>query len=217
MDGKWKERGNNLPGKRQSMESAQAQTHQRKMGLVHVLTGDGNGKTTSAIGITVRAAGRGLNAAFVQFLKGGLSSEIPPLQKLGILVVSGTKYCDRQGEHTEHLHEKGFMVFCKGCFAINSEDRKLVRQAFERALDFCSSGKYDLVVLDEIFWAIRENLVSEAEVLSLVRGRAVNCEIILTGRGSTPAIEEIADYVTYVQKKKHPFDAGVVSRSGIDY
>jgi len=56
---------------------------QRKEGLIHVLTGDGNGKTTSAIGIAVRAAGRGMRVAFIQFLKGGLSSEIAPLQKLG--------------------------------------------------------------------------------------------------------------------------------------
>ena len=199
------------------MESSQAMSHQRKAGLVHVLTGDGNGKTTSAIGIAVRASGRGMNAAFVQFLKGGLSSEIPPLQKLGVTVVSGTKYCERQGEHVEQLHEKGFMVFCKGCFAVNDEDRKLVRQAFSRASDFCSSGKFDLVVLDEIFWAVKENIVSEGEVLSLIRNRASACEIILTGRGSTPAIEEAADYVAYVQKKKHPFDAGVISRCGIDY
>jgi len=184
---------------------------------VHVLTGDGNGKTTSSIGIVVRAAGRGMNAAFVQFLKGGLSSEIPPLQKLGVIVVSGTKYCDRQGEHVEHLHEKGFMVFCKGCFAVNDEDKKLVRAAFARATDFCTSGKFDLVVLDEIFWAIKENILSETEVLSLLRSRSGACEIILTGRGSTQAIEEIADYVTYVQKKKHPFDSGIISRCGIDY
>jgi cob(I)alamin adenosyltransferase len=199
------------------MEATSALAHQRKAGLVHVLTGDGNGKTTSAIGIAVRACGRGLNAAFVQFLKGGLSSEIPSMQKLGILVVSGTKYCDRHGQHEKHLQEKGFMVFCKGCFAINGEDRRLVREAWQKASDFCTSGKYDLVVLDEIFWAIGEGLVSEAEVLFLIRGRAINCEIILTGRGATPAIEEIADYVTYVQKKKHPFDAGVISRCGIDY
>jgi cob(I)alamin adenosyltransferase len=199
------------------MQPIKALLHQRKTGLVHVLTGDGNGKTTSAIGIAVRAAGRGLSVAFVQFLKGGLSSEIPPLEKLGVAVVSGTKHCERQGEHVEQLHEKGFMVFCKGCFAISEEDRKLVRDAFSRASEFCHSGKYDLVVLDEIFWAIKENLVSEEEVVAAIRSRAPTCEIILTGRGSTPAIEEIADYVTYVQKKKHPFDAGIISRCGIDY
>jgi cob(I)alamin adenosyltransferase len=199
------------------MQPIKAMARQRKTGLVHVLTGDGNGKTTSAIGIAVRAAGRGLAVAFVQFLKGGLSSEIAPLQKLGVLVVSGTKHCERQLEHAKQLHEKGFVVFCKGCFAISNDDRKLVRDAFSRAQEFCGSGKYDLVVLDEIFWAIKENLVSGEEVVALIKSRAATCEVILTGRGSTPAIEEIADYVTYVQKKKHPFDAGMISRCGIDY
>lgn len=199
------------------MEPIKALVHQRKTGLVHVLTGDGNGKTTSAIGIAVRASGRGMNAAFVQFLKGGLSSEIAPLQKLGVTVISGTKYCERQGEHVEQLHGKGSIVFCKGCFAINDKDKLLVRAAFSRASGFCASGKFDLVVLDEIFWAMKENIVSEGEVLSLIRTRAPNCEIILTGRGSTSAIEEAADYVSYVQKRKHPFDKGVISRCGIDY
>ena len=66
------------------METSQAISRQRKTGLVHVLTGDGNGKTTSAIGIAVRAVGRGMNVVFVQFLKGGLSSEVAPLQQLGV-------------------------------------------------------------------------------------------------------------------------------------
>jgi cob(I)alamin adenosyltransferase len=199
------------------MGSMKALSHQRKAGLVHVLSGDGNGKTTSAIGIAVRAAGRGMNVAFVQFLKGGLSSEIPPLQKMGVLVLSGTKHCDRQGEHVGMLHERGFMVFCKGCFSISEEDRRLVRNAFMRAGEMASSGKFDLVILDEIFWVIKEGLVGEDEVLTLIRNRAQACELILTGRGSTPAIEAVSDYVTYVEKRKHPFDAGVVSRCGIDY
>ena len=182
-----------------------------------MLTGDGNGKTTSAIGIAIRAVGRGLNVAFVQFLKGGLSSEIAPLQRLGVTIVTGTKHCPRQGEHESQLHEKGFMVFCKDCFAVNDEDRRLVGDAFLRASEFCRSGKFDLVVLDEIFWAIKEGLIGEADVLALIRSRAPNCELILTGRGSTPAIEEVSDYVSSIEKRKHPFDSGVISRAGIDY
>ena len=199
------------------METSQALSRQRKTGLVHVLTGDGNGKTTSAIGIAIRAVGRGLNVAFVQFLKGGLSSEIAPLQRLGVTIVTGTKHCPRQGEHESQLHEKGFMVFCKDCFAVNDEDRRLVGDAFLRASEFCRSGKFDLVVLDEIFWAIKEGLIGEADVLALIRSRAPNCELILTGRGSTPAIEEVSDYVSSIEKRKHPFDSGVISRAGIDY
>jgi len=189
----------------------------RKHGLVHVLTGDGNGKTTSAIGIAVRAASRGMKTAFVQFLKSGLSSELPSLEKLGVNVVSRTKHCPRQKEHEAHLAEKGFVIFCKDCFVINGMDRLLVSAAFEKAKKMCTGGEYGLVVLDEIFWAIKEGLISEADVLALIKARAQNCELILTGRGATRAIEEASDYVTYVNKEKHPFDKGVISRCGIDY
>ena len=71
-------------------------------------------------------------------------------------------------------------------------------------------------MLDEIFWAIKEGLVGEADVLALIRSRAPNCELILTGRGSTPAIEEASDYVSSIEKRKHPFDSGVISRAGIE-
>ena len=199
------------------MEPVQTFANQRNTGLVHVLTGDGNGKTTSAIGISVRAVGRGMKVAFVQFLKGGLSSELAQLEKLGVNVVSGTKHCPRHSQHEAQLAEKGFMVFCRDCFAINNDDRKLVADAFLRASGFCKSGDYGLVVLDEIFWAIKEGLVSESEVIALIKSRAPSCEMILTGRGSTPAIEEVSDYVSSVEKKKHPFDKGILSRSGVDY
>ena len=190
---------------------------QRKEGLVHVLTGDGNGKTTSAVGVAVRAAGRGMKVAFIQFLKGGLSSELAPLKKLSVTVISGTKYCPNAAKHAAQLKEKGFIVFCKDCFAVNEEDKKLVGSAFKSAQEFSSSGKYGLVILDEIFWAILEKLISEDQLLSLIQNRHPSCELILTGRGATQKIESASDYVTYVNKIRHPFDKGILSRSGIDY
>jgi cob(I)alamin adenosyltransferase len=190
---------------------------QRKEGLVHILTGDGNGKTTSAVGIAARADGRGLKVAFIQFLKGGLSGEIAALGRLGITVITRTKYCPNQPQHEKMLHEKGFIIFCKDCFVINEEDKGLVEGAFKQAQAFSSSGIYDLVVLDEIFWAILEKLITEEQLLKLIANKSPNCELILTGRGATQAVEAAADYVTLVQKKKHPFDKGTLSRAGIDY
>ena len=190
---------------------------QRKEGLVHVLTGDGNGKTTSAVGIACRAAGRGLSVAFIQFLKGGLSGEIATLEKLGVKVITKTKHCPNAAQHAQMLREKGFVIFCKGCFAINEEDRKLVANAFGKAAEFSSSGKYDLVILDEIFWAVLEKLVSEEQLLGLIAKKAPSCELVLTGRGATQAVENAADYVAYVGTVKHPFDKGTLSRPGIDY
>ncbi|MCX6772330.1 MAG: cob(I)yrinic acid a,c-diamide adenosyltransferase [Candidatus Micrarchaeota archaeon] len=190
---------------------------QRKEGLVHVLTGDGNGKTTSAIGIATRAAGRGLRVAFIQFLKGGLSGELASLEKLGITVITGTKHCPNFAKHTAMLKEKGHIIFCKDCFVINEHDKPLVNAAFVQAQEFTSSGKYELVILDEIFWAILEKLVSEDQLMSLIENRHASCELILTGRGATQKIESASDYVTYVNKIKHPFDKGILSRPGIDY
>lgn len=190
---------------------------QRKVGLVHILTGDGNGKTTSAVGIAVRASGRGLRVAVIQFLKGGLSSELASLKKLGITVISSTKHCPQSAAHEKMLQEKGFTIFCKDCFVINDEDKKLTAAAFKSAQEFSSSGKYDLVIMDEIFWAMLEKLVSEDQLLSLIQSRHPSCELILTGRGATQKIEDASDYVTYVNKIKHPFDKGTLSRAGIDY
>jgi len=189
----------------------------RKQGLIHVLTGDGNGKTTSAIGIAVRAAGRGLKVAFIQFLKGGLSGELASMRKLGITVVSGTKHCPNSSEHSRVLAEKGAVLFCKDCFVINEKDKLLTAQAFATAEKFSSSGEYQLVVLDEIFWAMLEKLVEEEQLLRLISGKHQSCELVLTGRGATQEIENASDYVTYVNKIKHPFDKGILSRSGVDY
>ena len=122
---------------------------QRDHGLVHVLTGDGNGKTTSAVGIAVRASGRGLRVAFIQFLKGGLSGELPSLRKLGVEVITGTKHCPNQQKHEQQLAEKGFAIFCKDCFVINEQDKLLTKDAFGKAKSLTSSGEYDLVILDE--------------------------------------------------------------------
>lgn len=197
------------------MESSlKASEHQRKTGLVHVLSGDGNGKTTSAIGIVVRASGRGMKVAFVQFLKNEVSSELGPMQKMGVQVIGGARYSDRRGSQGAPA---GFMDFYGGSFKADERDRQLVADAFGQAMAFASSGEYDLVVFDEIFGAMRAGLVSESDILGIIRAKATNCEIVLTGRGATPAIEAAADYVTHVQKIKHPFDAGVSSRSGIDY
>ncbi len=190
---------------------------QRKEGLVHILTGDGNGKTTSAIGIAARAAARGMNIAFIQFLKGGLSSEISSLKKLGITVITGTKHCPNQEKHEHSLKEQGAVAFCKDCFAINEKDKGLVASAFEKAKEFSSSGEYQLIVLDEIFWAVIEKLVTEEQLLHLISKRHPSCELVLTGRGATKKIEEAADYVSYVNKLKHPFDKGKPARPGIDY
>jgi len=132
-------------------------------------------------------------------------------------VISKTKHCPRASEHERQLAETGAVAFCRDCFAISEIDRLLVPSAFEKAKKMCAGGEYDLVVLDEIFWAIKEKLVKEQDLLALLSSRARNCEIVLTGRGAPLSITAASDYVSYLNKEKHPFDKGVLSRAGIDY
>lgn len=193
-----------------------APDYKPKKGLVHVLSGNGNGKTTSAIGIVMRASGRGMKVAFVQFLKNGVSSELAPMQNMGVKIVGGANYSKRRSE-ASLPRQDGFIRFYGGSFEADENDRELVAEAFASAKGFACSGKYDLVVLDEIFGAMHAGLVMEEDVLGIIRKKAANCEMVLTGRGATPAIEAAADYVTHVEKIKHPFDDGIVSRCGIDY
>jgi cob(I)alamin adenosyltransferase len=188
-----------------------------KAGLIHVLTGEGNGKTTSAVGICIRAIGAGFKVAFVQFLKSGLSHEILVLKKLKVKVITKTKFCPNQKEHEKWFKKTGNTIFCKDCFVLNQKDKQLVLDAFSKAYDFCKSGKFDLVVLDEIFWPINKGLIKEEDLIKLIEDKAKNCELILTGRGASNKIIEIADYACEVKKIKHPFDKNILSRGGIDY
>ncbi|MCX8174745.1 MAG: cob(I)yrinic acid a,c-diamide adenosyltransferase [Candidatus Micrarchaeota archaeon] len=190
---------------------------QAKERLVHILTGDGNGKTTSAVGLALRACGRGMKVAFIQFLKGGFSSEIGPMKRLGIKVISATKFCPNAQKHKLALQKSGEVFFCRDCFAINKKDRKKVAEAFRKAKSFSRSGKFDMVVLDEIFWAVLEGLISEEQLLSLITSRHPSCELVLTGRGASQKVQQVADYVSYVSKIRHPFDKGMLARAGIDY
>ncbi|HQT45428.1 MAG TPA: cob(I)yrinic acid a,c-diamide adenosyltransferase, partial [Candidatus Micrarchaeota archaeon] len=129
---------------------------QRKTGLVHVLSGDGNGKTTSAIGIAVRASGRGMKAAFVQFLKNGLSSELEPMQRLGVEVVGGARYSEK--DLRAGLPQETVFMAYNSSFKADESDRKVAKEAFAKATGYARSGKYDLVVLDGIFGAVRAGL-----------------------------------------------------------
>ncbi len=170
-------------------------------GLVQVYTGDGKGKTTAAVGLAVRAAGAGLRVAFVQFVKGGTrSSELSVLESAGVRV-------DRPAERSTGLLGAG----------VTGEDRVAAAEAWAIARAALLSGEYDLVIMDEIDVAMRYGLVEEAEVLAALEGRPSFVEAVLTGRGASAALVERADLVTEMTPRKHPFDAGVPARRGIEY
>ncbi|MBN1192195.1 MAG: cob(I)yrinic acid a,c-diamide adenosyltransferase [Coriobacteriia bacterium] len=170
-------------------------------GLVQVYTGDGKGKTTAAVGLAVRAVGVGMTVAFVQFVKGGSrSGELAVLEELGVRV-------ERPAVHSTGLLGGG----------LTDDDREAAREAWEIAAGILSTAEYDVVVLDEINVAMRYELVAEADVLATLDARLPGVEVVLTGRGASEALIARADLVTEMVARKHPFEAGVPARRGIEY
>jgi len=172
--------------------------------LVSVFWGDGKGKTTAALGMALRALGHGYRVHLIQFFKGG-----PNFQEYGELIALerfDDFSCEQFGISDWIVGEPTF------------EQREVGRRALEAAGRAISSGEYDLVILDEILYAIQLNVLAAAEVLELLRQKAPRTEVVLTGgHERLPEIEAAADLVTEVKKVKHPFDRGVLARKGIEY
>jgi len=170
-------------------------------GLVHLYTGDGKGKTTSALGLILRATGQGLRCCRGQLMKGKYPyGEIKSLRKLKTVTVKqfGTLDFVRKGkEKTVDIQE--------------------ARKALTFASKALSSGRYDLVILDEVCVAEFMGLVTVGEILDAVKGRAPGVEAVLTGRKAHKRLIAIADYVTKFEKVAHPFDKGTMARKGIEF
>ena len=169
-------------------------------GCIQVYTGNGKGKTTASLGLALRAVGRGLRVCVFQFIKGG-------------------------GPYGEHLIAEKlaplFTIIQTGRPGwVNtsdiSEDRRVAQNALEQARSLLSSGKYDLVILDEINGAVGFGLVDVEQVLELIALKPDNVELVLTGRNAHARIIEAADLVTEMREIKHYYKAGVPARTGIE-
>jgi cob(I)alamin adenosyltransferase len=170
-------------------------------GLVEVYTGNGKGKTTAAFGLALRATGRGFNVFIIQFIKGGFDyGELYALKNLPNLTLK---------------------AFGRGKFVTSSppeeEDKKLAEEALTIAQEVIQSGKYDIVILDEINVALKLKLISLEEVIKTVKSRPSGVELVLTGRDAPEEIIQVADLVTEMREVKHPFRKGLPARKGIEF
>ncbi len=170
-------------------------------GYVQVYTGNGKGKTTAALGLAFRAAGRGLRTYIAQFLKGQPTGELEAAKKLAPLI------------RLEQFGREGFITVKEGP---DDEDISRARAGLARALEAMLSGEYRIVVLDEINTAVHFGLLPEADVLDLIDRRPAAVELVLTGRYAPPSFIDRADLVTEMTEIKHYFDRGVKSREGIE-
>jgi cob(I)alamin adenosyltransferase len=175
-----------------------------KKGLIIVHTGPGKGKTTAALGTALRAIGQGLKVLMVQFIKGSWHyGELDAAQMLG-------------EERLKILPlGRGFVKL--GVEKLDPEDVRLVEEAWRFASEEIAKGEYDLVILDEINYAIDYRMLDPEVVVKALKEKPKMIHVILTGRNAHPSIVECADLVTEMREVKHPYHQGVPAQRGIEY
>lgn len=169
--------------------------------MLHIYCGEGKGKTTAAIGLAIRFAGTG-SVLFCQFLKGEAAGERAVLKKIPGITVPKVPEKVPFFKTLKETEKKDWICY--------------YRRQWERYQGLMEQGNYGLVVLDEILPAIGHGIVSEEEILAFA-GKYHNSELVLTGRYAPASLFHAADYISVIQKEKHPFDLGIRARQGIEY
>lgn len=170
-------------------------------GMIQVYTGSGKGKTTAALGLAMRALGHGLKVYIIQFMKGNIRyGEVETAQQLSPNIV-----IKQMGRETFVDRDNPDRI-----------DIELAQKAFQLARDVVGSGKYDIVVLDEINVAVDYGLISLEALLNLMDSKPEHVELILTGRDAKSEVIERADLVTEMVEVKHYYREGTHSRKGIE-
>jgi cob(I)alamin adenosyltransferase len=172
-------------------------------GFIQVYTGAGKGKTTAALGLALRAAGRGLRTYFGQFLKGRTAGEALAAAKLAPLLV------------IEAFGHKGFVVVTDADGPAD-QDVALAENGLATCRKAMLSGNYDIIVLDEVCVAVDLKVLPEAKVLEFLDAKPAGVEVVLTGRGATSALLERANLVTEMAERKRYFPKGIRARDGIE-
>jgi cob(I)alamin adenosyltransferase len=174
-----------------------------RRGLILINTGSGKGKTTAALGTALRAAGCGMKVLVLQFIKGSWHyGELDAAEAFG-------------GDFVIRQMGRGFVKV--GGAEPDPEDVRLVQTAWAEAREAIYSGEWDMVVLDEINYAISYKMLDAAVVAEALRGKPEMVHVILTGRNAHPLLVELADTVTEMREVKHAYQKGILAQRGIEY
>jgi cob(I)alamin adenosyltransferase len=176
---------------------------QSRKGLILINTGPGKGKTTAALGTAFRAVGCGMRVLFLQFLKGSWH-----YGELDAVLPHGDHFTIKQ-------LGRGFVKV--GGAETDPEDQRMVDEAWEESKAAILSGEWDLVVLDEINYAIGYGMLDPEKVAQALQERPEMVHVILTGRNAHPKLVEIADTVTEMREVKHAYQKGILAQRGIEY
>ncbi len=184
--------------------------YKTKQSVVIVYTGEGKGKTSAALGLLVRALGNRSKVAFIQFIKHWgvgehvLLRDIQPLFKDQLLFYRGGKGFYKAGELSEQL-------------ITDEQHQKAADETYKTALQAAQDGDYDVVICDEINNAVHDGLLTEKQLEQLIKKRAPQTSLCLTGRDFPKKLLPLADIVTDMQKVKHHFDEKFLANKGIDF
>lgn len=171
-------------------------------GCIHIYEGDGKGKTTAGVGLAVRCAGSGRKVLYTQFLKTNTSSELNILEKIDQIDLMR---CERSFGFVMNMSEE-----------TKKEAKKYYREHFQKVITKVKQGDYGMVVLDEIIASYNYEMIEREALLTFLKEHPEGLEIVMTGRKPDEELTELADYVSRVQKIKHPFDKGIPARLGIE-
>lgn len=170
------------------------------VGLTLIFTGDGKGKTTSALGLAFRALGHEYPVSIIQFIKGSWKyGELESAKRFDLLDF--------------HVMGKGFTWKSDNL----DEDIKIAREAWEFAKETILAGKHKLVILDELTYLITYKMVEEADILKVIAQKPQDMHLVITGRGASQGLIDSADLVTEMKEIKHPYKNGVKAQKGIEF
>lgn len=178
------------------------------LGLIHVITGNGKGKTTSAMGIVLRALGNGLRVKVIQLFKDETGEKFF-FQRIQ----------ENETKNTLALSYSQFNFSHPALKKYGKAEMKLLRQSFNDfwAKQIADTDKYDLLVVDELGAALNSNLINEQRFLEFIQKKPKKLELIITGREIPETIRARADYICEIVSVKHPFEKGITARKGIEF
>jgi cob(I)alamin adenosyltransferase len=183
-------------------EAMNTKNAEKRKGYLIVITGDGKGKTTAAIGMVVRALGRNMRVLFVQFLKNAEYGEHAILKKLPGCTVK--------------VFGRGFCRICGDSLPL-SEHKKSAAQALEYVRQELVKNRYDMIVMDEINCALSARLISARAVYDVLKKKPFSTHVVLTGRGASKGLIRRADLVSEICDIRHPYHTGFAAQKGIEF
>lgn len=170
-------------------------------GLIHIYTGDGKGKTTAGVGLSIRCAGNGGKVIYTQFLKDNKSSELNIIKQVDNITFVPCE--NKLGFYTQMNETE------------KSQTKEIYNNLFKKVIELAAAD-CQLLVLDEIIIAYKFQVIDPGLLLSFLKDKPEELEVVMTGRYATKELIALADYVSEVKKVKHPYDQGIMAREGIE-